>query len=226
MQKCCCVPVAGASATGCGCVGTAMGVCECPIAARQSLVQHPAPDFSAKAVHNGEIVDIQLSQFKGKYVILLFYPLDFTFVCPTELCAFSDAAEQFKQLNCEVLGISVDSEYAHLAWSEKARKEGGLKPCNIPLVSDLDKSIAGKYGVLVKGGVALRGLFIIDPNGVVRQATINDLPIGRSVEEAMRLVQAIQFVEKHGEVCPANWKPGQSTMKADPKGSQEYFGKL
>jgi alkyl hydroperoxide reductase subunit AhpC len=193
---------------------------------RQSLVQQVAPNFTAKAVHNGEIVEISLSQFKGKYVILLFYPLDFTFVCPTELCAFSDAAGKFKELNCEVLGISVDSEYSHLAWSQKPRKEGGLSPCNIALVADLDKSIASQYGVLVKGGVALRGLFIIDPNGVVRQSTINDLPFGRSVEEALRLVQAIQFVEKHGEVCPANWKPGQKTMKADPKGSQEYFGKL
>lgn len=213
------------STSGCGCQAVS-NTCECPPAARQSLVQQAAPDFVAKAVVNGEITEVQLSKFKGKYVILLFYPLDFTFVCPTELCAFSDAADQFEQLNCEVLGVSVDSEYSHLAWSQKARREGGLSPCKIPLVSDLDKSIASNYGVLVKGGVALRGLFIIDPKGIVRQATINDLPIGRSVEEALRLVQALQFVEKHGEVCPANWKPGQSAMKADPKGSQEYFGKL
>ena len=167
-----------------------------------------------------------MDKFKGKYVILLFYPLDFTFVCPTELCAFSDAADEFAKLNCQVIGVSVDSEYTHLAWSQKPRKEGGLAPLSIPLVSDLDKCIARKYGVLVNNAVALRGLFIIDPNGIVRQATINDLPIGRSVQEAKRLLQAIQFVEKNGEVCPANWNPGDKTMKPDPEGSKAYFGTL
>jgi alkyl hydroperoxide reductase subunit AhpC len=189
------------------------------------LVQQPAPQFTAKAVLGNDIKELSLSQYQGKYVILLFYPLDFTFVCPTELIAFSDRAKDFRALNCEIIGISVDSEYSHLAWSQLERSRGGLAPCDIPLVADLDKAIAKKYGVLVGGQVALRGLFIIDPQGIVRQATINDLPIGRSVDEALRLVQAIQFVEKHGEVCPANWTPGAPTMKADPVGSKAYFSK-
>lgn len=220
MQGCCSEPT---STVYCPCVTDSQGN---TVPYRPSLVQQPAPGFKAKAVVNGEIKEVSLDQFKGKYVILLFYPLDFTFVCPTELCAFSDAAEGFRQLNCEVLGVSVDSEYTHLAWSQLERKKGGLAPLNVPLVADLDKSIARKYGVLVNESVALRGLFIIDPQGIVRQSTVNDLPIGRSVEEATRLLQAIQFFEQHGEVCPANWKPGSSGMKADPEGSKAYFGKL
>ena len=186
-------------------------------------VTHPAPNFTANAVVNGEIKQVSLSDFQGKYVILVFYPLDFTFVCPTELIAFGDRVEEFRALGAEVLGISVDSEYTHLAWSNTPRNQGGLNPMALPLVADLDKNIARAYGVLVNDAVALRGLFLIDPKGLIRHATINDLPIGRSVDEALRVLQACQFTDKHGEVCPANWQPGSKTMKADPQGSKEYF---
>lgn len=186
-------------------------------------VTHPAPNFTAKAVVNGQISQISLSDYSGKYVILVFYPLDFTFVCPTELIAFGDCLSDFQALGAEVLGISVDSEYAHLAWSQTPRAQGGLNPMALPLISDLDKNISRAYGVLVNDAVALRGLFLIDPKGLIRHATINDLPIGRSVDEALRVLQACQFTDKHGEVCPANWLPGSKTMKADPQGSKEYF---
>jgi alkyl hydroperoxide reductase subunit AhpC len=156
-------------------------------------------------------------------MILVFYPLDFTFVCPTELIAFGDRIEEFRALGAEVLGISVDSEYTHLAWCNTPRAEGGLSPMALPLIADLDKNIARSYGVLLNDSVALRGLFLIDPKGLVRHATINDLPIGRSVDEALRVLQACQFTDKHGEVCPANWQPGAPSMKADPKGSKTYF---
>lgn len=146
-----------------------------------------------------------------------------TFVCPTELIAFGDRINEFRELGAEVLGISVDSEYTHLAWCNTPRAQGGLQPMNLPLVADLDKNIARAYGVLLNESVALRGLFVIDPKGIVRHATINDLPIGRSVDETLRVLQAVQFTDRHGEVCPANWKPGEKSMKADPKGSQEYF---
>jgi alkyl hydroperoxide reductase subunit AhpC len=187
------------------------------------VVTHPAPNFTASAVVNGEIVKVSLSDYSGKYVILLFYPLDFTFVCPTELIAFGDRVQEFRALGAEVLGISVDSEYTHLAWCETPRAKGGLSPMALPLISDLDKNIARSYGVLINESVALRGLFLIDPKGHIRHATINDLPIGRSVDEALRVLQACQFTDVHGEVCPANWQPGAATMKADPQGSQQYF---
>ena len=149
--------------------------------------------------------------------------MDFTFVCPTELIAFGDRLNEFQALGAEVLGVSVDSEYTHLAWSQMPRAQGGLSPMALPLIADLDKSISRAYGVLINDSVALRGLFLIDPKGLIRHATINDLPIGRSVDEALRVLQACQFTDKHGEVCPANWHPGAKSMKADPQGSKEYF---
>jgi len=191
-------------------------------------VQKPAPNFQGTAVINGDFKTIQLSDYKGKYLVLFFYPLDFTFVCPTEIIAFSDRIDEFKAINTEVVGVSVDSEFSHLAWTNTDRKNGGLGQLKYPLLSDLTKQIAIDYDVLLKeAGVALRGLFIIDPEGVVRQKTINDLPVGRSVDETLRLLKAFQYVEKHGEVCPANWTPdGNSpTIKPDPKLSQEYFNK-
>jgi len=189
-----------------------------------TLVQKPAPDFKATAVVNGAFEDISLSDYKGKYVVLFFYPLDFTFVCPTEIIAFNDAVKEFKNRNTILLGVSVDSQYTHLAWINTPRKQGGLGGLDYPLLSDLTKKIATDYGVLTAdGAVALRGLFIIDRQGVVRHALVNDLPLGRSVEEAIRILDALQFVEQHGEVCPANWHPGDKTMKADPKGSLKYF---
>lgn len=187
------------------------------------IVKNEAPLWTGKAVVNGEIKELSSNDYKGQFQVLLFYPLDFTFVCPTELIAFSDRAEEFRALNAQVIGVSVDSEYTHLAWSQTPRDKGGLNPMNIPLVSDIKKDIARQFGVLWDDSVALRGLFVIDGKGVVRHTTINDLPIGRSVDEALRVVQAVQFADKHGEVCPANWKPGQKSMKADPKGILEYF---
>ena len=184
-----------------------------------------APDFTATAVVDQEFKDISLSQYRGKYVVLFFYPLDFTFVCPTEITAFSDRYDAFKALNTEVLGVSVDSQFSHLAWIQTERKQGGLGDIAYPLVADLKKEIASAYNVLDEAeGVALRGLFIINPEGVVQHATVNNLPVGRNVEETLRVLQAFQHVEANpDEVCPANWTPGEKTMKPDPVGSKEFF---
>ena len=191
-----------------------------------SLIQKQAPDFKAQAVlADGSIKELKLSDYKGKWVVLFFYPLDFTFVCPTEIVAFSDKIAEFKAVGAQVLGVSVDSQFTHLAWRNTARKDGGLGDLQYPLVADLNKSIARDYGVLIEeAGIALRGTFIIDPKGVVRAAHIHDLPVGRNIDEAVRVIKAFQFVEKHGEVCPAGWSEGKPTMKADPKGSKAYFG--
>lgn len=191
------------------------------------LVTSPAPQFTAKAVVNGEIAELTWDKLhEGKWLVLFFYPLDFTFVCPTEIVAFSDAAERFKEVGAKMAAVSVDSPYTHLAWVNTPRNKGGLGKVNFPVVSDLDKNIAKSYDVLLPAGIALRGLFIIDPKGVVRHATINDLPVGRNVDEALRVIQAFQYHEKHGEVCPANWAPGKEGMKAHPVHSQEYFKKV
>ncbi|XP_059161728.1 peroxiredoxin-2-like [Physella acuta] len=189
-------------------------------------VQQPAPDFSGQAVVDGQFKELKLSDFKGKYLVLFFYPLDFTFVCPTEIIAFSDNIDKFKQLDTAVVGVSTDSHFSHLAWINTPRKQGGLGGLKYPLLADFSKNIAREYGVLIENsGVALRGLFIIDPKGIVRQITINDLPVGRSVDETVRLVQAFQYTDKHGEVCPANWKPNSDTIIPTPEGSKEYFKK-
>ncbi|KAI9561525.1 hypothetical protein GHT06_012484 [Daphnia sinensis] len=190
-------------------------------------VQQPAPDFRATAVVDATFKEIGLADYKGKYLVLFFYPLDFTFVCPTEIIAFSDRIHDFKALNAEVVGVSTDSHFSHLAWINTSRKDGGLGGLNYPLLADFHKTISRDYGVLIeKAGIALRGLFIIDPTGVVRQITINDLPVGRSVDETLRLIKAFQFFEKHGEVCPANWTPDSPTIKPDPVGSKDYFNKV
>lgn len=188
-------------------------------------VQQPAPEFRCEAVANGKFETVSLADYWGKYLVLFFYPLDFTFVCPTEILAFNDRADEFHKIGAQVVGASVDSKFSHLAWLNTPREEGGIAGVTIPLLADLDKKVATDYGVLLPGGVALRGLFVIDPKGVVRHITINDLPIGRSVDEVLRVVQAVQFTDKHGEVCPANWSPGKDTMKADPQGSKTYFRK-
>ncbi|VDM02976.1 unnamed protein product [Schistocephalus solidus] len=186
-----------------------------------------APDFRGIGVFNGEFKEMQLKDFLGKYLVLFFYPLDFTFVCPTELIAFSDRISEFQEIDTNVLGVSTDSHFSHLSWINTPRKAGGLGGLSYPLLSDYKKQMAEDYGVLLEEpGVALRGLFIIDPKGTVRQITINDLPVGRSVDEILRLVKAFQFTDKHGEVCPANWKPNSPTMKPDVKGSREYFEKV
>ncbi|CAO3642208.1 unnamed protein product [Cunninghamella echinulata] len=190
-----------------------------------AFVQKPAPEFTAPAVVDGQFKDISLKDYKGKYVVLFWYPLDFTFVCPTEIIAFSDRVQEFEALDTAVIGASCDSEFSHLAWINTPRKQGGLGGLNIPLLADKTKSIAKDYGVLLKeAGVPLRGLFIIDPKGIVRQITINDLPVGRSVDEVLRLVKAFKFTDEHGEVCPANWNQGDKTIKPTVSESKEYFG--
>lgn len=187
-------------------------------------VGQPAPEFAATAVVNGQFKEIKLSSYRGKNVVLFFWPLDFTFVCPTEIVAFNDAYPKFAERNTEVLGASIDSQFTHLAWQKTPRTEGGLGPVQFPMISDLTHSISRDYGVLLENaGVALRGLFLIDKNGLVRHMVVNDLPLGRSVDEALRMVDALAHFEKHGEVCPANWKPGQKSMKPDPHGAKTYF---
>jgi peroxiredoxin (alkyl hydroperoxide reductase subunit C) len=189
------------------------------------LVTKEAPNFKAQAVMpDGTFQQVSLSDYRGKYVLLFFYPLDFTFVCPTEIIAFSDRAKDFAKANVQILGVSIDSHFTHLAWRNTARAEGGLGQIDYPLVADLDRAIAQAYDVLLPAGIALRGLFLIDKQGVVRHQVVNDLPLGRSVDEALRLVKALQFVEEHGEVCPANWQEGKATIKPNPKGSKEFFG--
>lgn len=172
-------------------------------------------------------VDKYILLIQGKYVVLFFYPLDFTFVCPTEITAFSDRYEEFKKINTEVLGVSVDSQFSHLAWVQTPRNEGGLGDLEYPLVSDLKREISEAYGVLSEEGVALRGLFIIDKEGVIQHSTINNLAFGRNVDETLRVLQALQYVQDNpDEVCPAGWKPGDKTMKPDPEGSKEYFSAI
>ncbi len=187
-----------------------------------AFVTQPAPDFKATALVNGEFKEITLSQFKGKKVVLFFYPLDFTFVCPTEILAFSEAAKEFAARDTQVLGVSVDSHFSHWAWANTEVANGGIKGVTFPLVSDLSKSIATDYNVLLPGGIALRGLFLVDEAGILRHITVNDLPLGRNVEEVLRVVDALDFHTKHGEVCPANWKKGDKAMKPTQEGLREY----
>lgn len=188
------------------------------------LVQKPAPEFTAQAVmSDGSFQEISLSDYRGKYVVLFFYPLDFTFVCPTEIIAFSERAAEFERLGVQLLGASVDSHFSHLAWRNTPRTEGGLGQIDYPLVADLNKEISRAYDVLLEAGISLRGLFLIDKEGVVRHQVINDLPLGRSVDEALRIVQALQYFEENGEVCPANWKEGARTIKPSPDASKEFF---
>ena len=176
-------------------------------------VGHQAPDFTATAVVDQEFKEISLSQYRGKYVVLFFYPLDFTFVCPTEITAFSDRYADFSSKNCEILGVSVDSKYSHLAWIQTPRNQGGIGDINYPLVADLNKEIGNAFNILDEEGKALRGLYLIDPDGVIVHATINNLPVGRNVDETLRLLQAFQYVQSNpDEVCPANWTPGAATM--------------
>ena len=207
-----------------------------------SLVGKKAPIFSAKAVVNGgEMVDgFSLEQFVGKKeVVFFFYPLDFTFVCPTEILAFQEKMNEFEERGVAVVGCSIDSEFSHWAWLNTEVKDGGIKGVKYPLVADLSKTISENYGVLAGeydyneegeasfngAPVAYRGLFLIDKNGVVRHSVINDLPLGRSIDEAIRMVDALQYFEKHGEVCPANWKKGDDAMTASSDGVAEYLAK-
>ena len=190
------------------------------------LVGKKAPDFKATAVVEGaDFQEITLSQFSGRKVLLVFYPLDFTFVCPTELHAFQEKLADFRAKGTEVIGVSVDSQFSHLAWLNTDQSEGGIKGVKYPLVADINKTIARDYDVLVDGdGVAYRGAFLIDEKGMVRHQTVNDLPLGRNIDEFLRLVDALDYHEEHGEVCPANWEKGKKAMKPDQSGLKEFFG--
>ena len=190
-------------------------------------VGQKAPDFKALALVGKDFKEIQLSDYKGKYVVLFFYPLDFTFVCPTEITAFSDKADEFAKYNTQIIGASVDSQFSHLAWTNISRKDGGLGDIKFPLLADITKDISRAYQVLIEeAGIALRGVFIIDDKGILKVQMVNNNNVGRNVDEVLRLVQADQFSESHpGEVCPANWTPGSATMHADPNKSKEYCSK-
>ena len=191
-----------------------------------TLVTKAAPDFKAQAVMpDNTFEDLQLSSFRGKYVVLFFYPLDFTFVCPTELIAFDRKLAEFKKRDTEVIAVSVDSEFSHLAWKNTPLNEGGIGNVQYPIVADLTKQITRDFGILFNDSIALRGLFLIDKAGIVRHAVINDLPLGRSIDEALRMVDALQFHEINGDVCPANWKAGEEGMKATHEGVASYLAK-
>ena len=189
-----------------------------------TLVTKEAPDFTAQAVMaDNSFAELTLSSYRGKYVILFFYPLDFTFVCPSEIIAFDAALAKFEAKDAVVIGVSVDSQYTHFAWKNTPHDEGGIGPIKYPLVADLNKRISREYGVLFDESVALRGLFLIDKEGIVRHALVNDLPLGRSVDEALRTLDALRFHEEHGEVCPANWREGEAAMKPTAEGVAEYL---
>ena len=191
------------------------------------LVAKEAPDFTATAVmpDNSFNEKFSLSDYRGKYVVLFFYPLDFTFVCPTELLAFDHRLKEFEKRNVQVIGCSVDSHFSHLAWKNTPVDQGGIGNVQYPLVADLTKSIARDYDVLLDDGVALRGSFLIDRDGVVRHQVVNDLPLGRNIDEMLRMVEALQYTEEHGEVCPAGWQEGAPAMDPTPEGVASYLAK-
>ena len=187
-------------------------------------VQKPAPTFKKTAVVDGIFEEVSLEQYKGKYVVLAFVPMAFSFVCPTEICAFNDAAKRFQDIGAEILFASTDSEYSLLAWTNMPRNDGGLGPVTVPLISDKNLQLSKEYGVLVEEeGVALRGLFVIDPKGIIRHITINDQQVGRNVEEALRVVEGFKWTDENGTVLPCNWTPGSATIIPDVKKSKEYF---
>ncbi|RTL48222.1 MAG: peroxiredoxin [Rhodocyclaceae bacterium] len=188
------------------------------------LVGKAAPDFTATTVFgNNEIKDLTLSSLKGKYVVLFFYPLDFTFVCPSELIAFDHRLEEFKKRGVEVLGCSIDSQFTHLAWKNTPVEKGGIGQVGYPLVADINHAICQAYDVEAAGGVAFRGSFLIDKAGVVQHQVVNNLPLGRNIDEMLRMVDALQFTEEHGEVCPAGWSKGKAGMTASPEGVAKYL---
>lgn len=192
------------------------------------LVGKKAPDFTAKAVMGDNSINEEFNLYEaieGRYGLVFFYPLDFTFVCPSEILAFDHRLKEFEKRNVTVIAISVDSHFSHLAWKNTPVEKGGLGPVGFPLVADLSKSISRDYDVLLNDEVALRGLFLIDRDKIVRHQVVNDLPLGRNADEALRMVDALQFTEEHGEVCPAGWRPGEKGMRPDPEGVAEYLAK-
>jgi len=193
-----------------------------------ALIGKPAPQFTAPAVHSDNTIqpDFSLEQFKGKYVVLFFYPLDYTFVCPTEILEFNRKLASFKEAGAEVVGVSVDSQFSHLAWKNTPIDNGGIGNVQYPLVADLTKQISRDYGVLFEdAGVAFRGTFLIDKEGTVKHAVVNDLGLGRNIDEALRMVTALRHHETHGEVCPANWNNGDDAMTPSPEGVASYLSK-
>lgn len=190
------------------------------------IIGKPAPDFSCKGVIDGEIKDFSLHDLKGRLVVLCFYPLDFSFVCPTELQAFQSVFPEFEKRNASVIAISVDSVYSHLMWLDQPKERGGINGISYPLLSDITKSIARAYGVLdEEEGITYRALFIIDKHGIVQSIQINNMSLGRNIQEVLRLVDAVKFVEDHGAVCPANWSLGQDGLVPTRKGVTDYFSK-
>jgi peroxiredoxin (alkyl hydroperoxide reductase subunit C) len=189
------------------------------------LVGKPAPDFTANAVMgNNEIKQFTFSEFtRDKYAVVFFWPLDFTFVCPSELIAFDHRLEEFRKRNTEVIGVSIDSHFTHLAWKNTPVDKGGIGQVAYPMVADLRHDIARAYDVESAGGVAFRGSFLIDKKGIVQHQVVNNLPLGRNIDEMLRMVDALQFTEEHGEVCPAGWSKGKAGMKATPTGVAEYL---
>lgn len=190
------------------------------------LVTKPAPDFTAAAVMPDNTINDKFNLKKylnGKPAVLFFYPLDFTFVCPSEIISFANRLGEFAARGVEVIAISVDSHFSHKAWKDTPVEQGGIGNVQFPLVADLKKTIARDYDVLLDDSVALRGLFLIDKNGIVRHQVVNDLPLGRNADEALRMVDALQFHEEHGEVCPAGWNKGKKGMKADAEGVASYL---
>jgi len=189
------------------------------------LVTKPAPDFCASAVMaDGSIkADFKLSDLRGKYVVLFFWPLDFTFVCPSEIIAHNNRIARFKELGVEVVGVSIDSEFTHYAWRNTSPDKGGIGAVQFPMVADKRHEIVRAYGVEHPDGVALRASFLIDRNGIVQHQVVNNLPLGREVEEMLRMVEALQFTEQHGEVCPAGWRKGQQGMKPTAEGVAKYL---
>ncbi|MEK9657469.1 MAG: peroxiredoxin [bacterium] len=190
------------------------------------LVGKKAPDFTVKAVvEGGQVKDsVTLTDYRGKYVVLFFYPLDFTYVCPTELHAFQDKKAEFDARNTQVIGCSVDSWFSHVAWLKTPKNQGGIEGIQYPILSDFNKEISKAYDVLCDDlGASYRGLFLIDKQGIVRHQVVNDLPLGRSIDEVLRMVDALQFFEENGEVCPVNWQKGQKAMTADQEGLRTYF---
>jgi len=191
------------------------------------LVGKKAPDFTATAVHaDGSFDELTLSSFEGdKYVVLFFYPLDFTFVCPSEIIAFDKRVAKFAERGVQVIGCSVDSHFSHYAWRNTRTRDGGIGQVGFPLVSDLDKSIARDYDVLTGGTVALRGSFLIDKDGMVQHQVVNNLPLGRNIDEMLRMVDALKFHEENGEVCPAGWKDGKAGMTPTADGVASFLSK-
>ncbi len=188
------------------------------------LVAKEAPDFKAQAVMpDNSFKEISLSDYRGKYVVLFFYPLDFTFVCPSEIIAFDKRLDEFKSRNVEVIGVSIDSHFSHLAWKNTAIENGGIGNVQYPLIADIDKSVTDAYDLRTGPGIALRGSFLIDKDGVVQHQVVNNLPLGRNMDEMLRMIDALQFTEEHGEVCPAGWQKGKAGMKGSTEGVAEYL---